>query len=728
MNPIIDRAVATGRAIQPPMRGPRPRRWLVISGAAVCTLLIAAVLGLFVLYPYLGARAIRAKLVGKLADRTGQEVAVGDIDVSLGRAVLSDLTITDDRGQVILAIDSVEVRFGVLASLFGQVSLESAAVNKPRALIVRAADGSSPWDRTLEWLRSRQSGGDGEGGGGVSLVPPRATIAGGSFELRDLGRGITAVAGGLSGEFVRGESLSLAATDVSLMSRIGPRAEIAELTLAGEPHDLAATAEIGVSGGALTLWEGMSLTGVAGTIAPGPSDGQLSIDLGGGWGNSKARLWTAKGHVAPATRVGRVEVAAERFTLDKLADVLEGSPLRDYAKTSLDAELIIKSDGSSVSAAGSIDVAGLSVFHTKLAAETVGGVAFDGEIAATYDSGARTARLEKAVLRSGGVEYQLSADVRLGVERRFDKIAARLIIPAVDCQAMLDGLPDKLVPRLQGFELSGTFTTDIDLLIDWDDLEETALGGSVGIRKCRVRKPAPGMSARKIRKEFKHQVLVGRDDGEDIYRTMTIGPSADSFVPLEMVSPYLVKSFMTTEDSSFFRHRGFIVSEFRTALIKNLEAGRFRYGASSITMQLVKNVYLDRQKTLSRKLEELFMTWYIETQVDKNRLMEVYVNAIEYGPALYGIGPAARRYFGKHPIDLNPREAAFFSSILPSPRRRFRQFCRGKLDRWAERKVGNILAKMHERERLTDEEFEQVQRVPLVFSSEKVGCGRRRFR
>src|SRR6185369_13227562 len=86
-------------------------------------------------------------------------------------------------------------------------------------------------------------------------------------------------------------------------------------------------------------------------------------------------------------------------------------------------------------------------------------------------------------------------------------------------------------------------------------------------------------------------------------------------VPYEEISPHLINSIMTTEDNGFLRHRGFIVPEFRSALQSNLERGYFRLGASSITMQMVKNVLLSREKTISRKLQELFLTWYLENNL-----------------------------------------------------------------------------------------------------------------
>jgi membrane peptidoglycan carboxypeptidase len=122
-------------------------------------------------------------------------------------------------------------------------------------------------------------------------------------------------------------------------------------------------------------------------------------------------------------------------------------------------------------------------------------------------------------------------------------------------------------------------------------------------------------------------------------------------------------------------------------------------------MQMVKNVLLSKDKTLSRKLQELFLVWYLEQQLPKERILELYFNAIEFGPRIYGIGAATRHYFGKRPSELTPLEAAFFSSILPSPKRRYVQYCHGSLLPQWEKYVHRIMAKAHERGRLTDEEY-----------------------
>jgi membrane peptidoglycan carboxypeptidase len=204
----------------------------------------------------------------------------------------------------------------------------------------------------------------------------------------------------------------------------------------------------------------------------------------------------------------------------------------------------------------------------------------------------------------------------------------------------------------------------------------------------------------------------GKDDET---MSFAVGPDNPDFVSYDKLSPYLVAAIMTTEDSGFFKHRGWVSAQFKTALKRNLAGGGFRLGASSITMQMVKNLLLSREKTLSRKFQELFLVWYVEQILTKERILELYFNAIEFGPRLYGIGAAARHYFGKSAADLNPLESAFFSSILPSPKRRYVQYCHGTLTPQWEKFVHRILSRMHERGRLNEDEFATANASTLVF-------------
>jgi membrane peptidoglycan carboxypeptidase len=263
---------------------------------------------------------------------------------------------------------------------------------------------------------------------------------------------------------------------------------------------------------------------------------------------------------------------------------------------------------------------------------------------------------------------------------------------------------------MQGYKAKGMFDADVRLEIDWTKLDALVLDGHVGINHCKI-VDEPADSPKRLKEPFEHYVEV--EKGE--WLSFIVGPENPDFVPIADISPNLIKSILTTEDGAFYKHHGFIVSEFRTALISDLKARAFRHGASSITMQMVKNVLLYREKTLARKLQELFLTWHVENTLDKDRILEIYFNVIEYGPSLYGIGPAARHYFGKLAKDLTPKEAAFFSSILPNPKDRYRQYCQGSLFKWTEAKVDRILLLMLKRERITQEEYDTAMATPLVF-------------
>jgi membrane carboxypeptidase/penicillin-binding protein PbpC len=126
---------------------------------------------------------------------------------------------------------------------------------------------------------------------------------------------------------------------------------------------------------------------------------------------------------------------------------------------------------------------------------------------------------------------------------------------------------------------------------------------------------------------------------------------------------------MTCEDGRFRRHRGFDHEAIHNSVRENLRARKFLRGASTISMQLAKNLYLGREKTISRKLQELILTTYLEQALTKDQIMELYLNVVEFGPMTFGIGNASSRYFNKHPASLSLGQSMYLASILPAPSR-----------------------------------------------------------
>jgi monofunctional biosynthetic peptidoglycan transglycosylase len=142
-----------------------------------------------------------------------------------------------------------------------------------------------------------------------------------------------------------------------------------------------------------------------------------------------------------------------------------------------------------------------------------------------------------------------------------------------------------------------------------------------------------------------------------------------NWVSLSDISPYLVYAVVIAEDDKFWGHQGFDFDAIRTALEKNLKKKTWRYGGSTITQQLAKNLYLSPSKNPLRKLREFILAWRLERALTKKRVLELYLNVVEWGVGIFGAEAAARQYYGKPASDLNPVEAAHLAVVLPNPRR-----------------------------------------------------------
>jgi monofunctional biosynthetic peptidoglycan transglycosylase len=142
-----------------------------------------------------------------------------------------------------------------------------------------------------------------------------------------------------------------------------------------------------------------------------------------------------------------------------------------------------------------------------------------------------------------------------------------------------------------------------------------------------------------------------------------------SWAPLSRISPYVMKAVIIAEDDKFWSHDGFDFEAMQKALEKDIRKKKFKAGGSTISQQLAKNLYLSPAKNPVRKVKEAILTWRIEQQLSKRRIIELYLNVAEMGDGLFGVEAAARKYFGKSARDLNAREAAMLAASLPNPRR-----------------------------------------------------------
>ncbi|MSP62969.1 MAG: hypothetical protein EXR72_22065 [Myxococcales bacterium] len=701
------------------MRRPGRRWWIPIAILAALPALV------LVLAPLVGARVIRGSVIPKIEERIGRAVRLGGVTVRWGRVDLTDLVVDGAGAPDPVVLPRALVRFQVLPLLGGRVVLDEVVLDHPKVKVVRGESGDDNVSSILDRLRARAEVKGSGGGGSATSAPAVVRVLAGSLSLDDQDLGTVEVRA-LEAAVRRDGPGHAEMTDVEVKLAAGPSAQAARMSAKFEAKGfkLDGLAAIAVEGGALTVWKGFTLTGVEGGITPDGADrAEVKIDLKGGYGGVDRVLWSAKGTVHPGQRTGAVSLVANRFDLGQLKPILAGTPVIDPELAEIDARIDLRFLGDkddprhlhdAVDFDGRFHLSGLSVFHPMLGPNPVRHIGFEAKGKGRLEPRARTLHLEAAEVDYRGVHAAITADVeRLGKK---PALRANLEIAPVPCQTALLALPAELTPALQGFRLQGLFKTDLHTAIDFSDLNVgVELGGNVGIDGCKVLDAPATVGAARLTGPFEHAAEVA--GGE--WLTFVAGPDNPDFVPYGDISPHLVNSIMTTEDSTFMRHHGFIPSEFRSALKSNLENGYFRLGASSITMQMVKNVLLSREKTLSRKLQELFLTWYVERSLTKERILEIYFNVIEFGPRIYGIGRAARHYFNKHARDLTPRESAWFSSILPSPKRRYTHYCHGAPDPKWEIYINRILRRMHERGRLSDAEFEHATAAKLAFNREQ---------
>lgn len=341
--------------------------------------------------------------------------------------------------------------------------------------------------------------------------------------------------------------------------------------------------------------------------------------------------------------------------------------------------------GKKLDAQGGFALAQANVAWQRLAADPVGPFNFGlrGQIALDLDE--HTFAGHQLILSVN--KAQAILDVSLDKKKSFE-LEVRLA--DVDMQAAIDSLPAQLRPPPQAPRVQGPLSADFDLrgvLGDWAALE---------IRRADL--DLSGLKDAAERNEISNFLKAPFEftpGGQEApARSFEVGPGNGRFAAIASLPSYVVRAVVISEDAGFYGHHGFDFDEIKESISRDLSKGQAVRGGSSLTQQLVKNLFLSREKKLSRKIQEALITVEIEAALPKWRILEIYLNTIEWGPRLYGIGEAAERYFGERPQELSPKQAAFLASIIPNPKKYYWYFARGALTSNWEEKVNRLLDKM----------------------------------
>ena len=174
--------------------------------------------------------------------------------------------------------------------------------------------------------------------------------------------------------------------------------------------------------------------------------------------------------------------------------------------------------------------------------------------------------------------------------------------------------------------------------------------------------PMPSLADRKF------STTIQVKDWQGDYHPFVVGPKNRRWTPSNRIPAEMKWAVILAEDSNFYKHEGFDVKAIKNAIKYDLEKKSLARGASTITQQTAKNLFLSREKTITRKVKEVYLAWRMEQELTKGRIIELYLNVVELGPMVYGIGHGAQYYFGKPASALSPRECAFLAAMLPGPR------------------------------------------------------------
>lgn len=312
----------------------------------------------------------------------------------------------------------------------------------------------------------------------------------------------------------------------------------------------------------------------------------------------------------------------------------------------------------------------------------------------------------------GPVTLRLGGEVR----RRGPRFAGTLAVDSLTASNVQRHLPRAVLGPLADVPVAGTWDWRASLVVDVSAPDSTRFTADVIPHGLALAGSDAHLRLARLAGPFVADIhvprgLVRRDLSE----------ANPHYRPLPRISPWLQHALLTNEDGSFYQHRGFNTGAIESAMAANLRSGTFKRGAGTITMQLARNLFLGHRRTLSRKGQEVVLAWMLEhlTGLGKDRLLEIYLNIIEWGPGVHGADEAARFYFDRDAADLTLDEALFLTVIVPSPSRwKSRVNPDGTLRPWARAQMAYIARKMVSREWLTPEQVPTAEALSITLRGE----------
>jgi len=623
-------------------------------------------------------RARTSDIASHLGAAAGVPAAIGSVDADLtGRVRLSDVAL----GQLVTA-DTIEASVALDSLLDGRLGADEIRVASPRVAIDVSPDGDSDLARLVRRLAR-------PGTTGSSGVPKLRRIVVSSGSL------IAHIAG--LGE-LEAEDVELVPDAGGVRVITGPlrvHAGAGELSLARGAAEVAlphVTFGRVLAVGGTGTFHGLTMRDVAvGRLAPGgPLELRASLDDGG----------ATRAIAAEVLAPGHVIMRGEHVPLRALP-AIRGLDLADAYATGT-VELARVAGKLTVTGDGSLER--VRVVHKMLGELPIElAASLRGQVALAADS----ITVDRLAVDVGAAHWSIS-----GWARRGQPLSGALdvaLAPA-PCADLLASLPAALRGPLDGIALTGTFGGRARLAIDL----AAPLGDGVTLatdlaNQCDVTAEPPAAD-----------VTALAAPGDQTFADGTharIGKGTPGWVELRHVPAHVPAAFVAAEDARFYDHHGFDPVQIAKSLEIDLRDRSIARGGSTISQQLIKNAFLTQRRTLDRKLQEAILTWRLEARLDKATILERYLNVIELGPHVFGVGAAARYWFDEPASDLTVKQAAFLAALTSEPHSMSRRVRRsGGLDADSRTRVDVVLHGMLVGGAIDHARYDAARDVPLSFA------------
>ncbi|MDX2093437.1 MAG: biosynthetic peptidoglycan transglycosylase [Kofleriaceae bacterium] len=625
-------------------------------------------------------------LAAHLGAAGGVPVRIGRVDASLtGSIRLSEVALGD-----VFAAEAISASVALPTLLDGELRADEIEVASPRVALEIDAHGDSDAARLARRL-IKGGRGTGHGAGGKLR---RIVVSSGALSARIAGVG------------------ELAARDVELVPDAGG---VRILTGALEARGSAGAVTIDVgfarSSAELSLstmtFGRLLAVGGAGTItardrtidlrevaagrltAGGPLEAQAAVDDQG-----IARPVSLELALSRTSSEVSLALHGEHVPLAGLAALAPSGIVIDGARASGTLALRSRAGTHELRVDGTIERA--AIHHRAVATAPV---PVDATLRGTLAVAPDVVTLTDVAVDTGAIRLHFG-----GWLRRSGPLAAQLDarLETAPCADLLASVPAEVRGSLDGMVLQGSIGGSARLALDLAAPEGQAatlapslLGG------CEVLAEAPAA---------------------DVGSLTSVGTEAEGYVVLKDIPDRVRGAFVSAEDGRFWDHRGFDTDQILRSLEIDLRERRLARGGSTISQQLVKNAFLTHRRTLDRKLQEAVLTWRLEAKLSKRQILERYLNIVELGPRIVGIGAAARHWFDTTPRELTNRQAAFLAAMTSEPTtmsRRVRKH--GGLDPDSAERVATILRAMKRDGVIDADEYEAAKNAGLMFARTALG-------